>query len=278
MRSAYSDFPLVSLPNPEFIGAVYDEILQHAEEMDPKECCGIVCVVKGKARYIRITNISKDNSEFIMDPTEYADVCDTMLDEMVCIVHSHPTELPNPTQADIVGCEGSQLPWYIINPKTREDFYFQPTGFKINLKGRTWCYGVLDCYTIIQDYYADLGITLERWPTPPNWWDDPSSPDYYVEWYPRVGFRRLDDVSELEPHDIILMQFGKYNKFCHAAIYVGDNKILHHPIGRLSGVDAYNGTWRKVSGIFLRHTELDTRKTEAAAAAKTEEENVNQDG
>jgi cell wall-associated NlpC family hydrolase len=39
----------------------------------------------------------------------------------------------------------------------------------------------------------------------------------------------------------------------HVAIYIGDNKILHHVQGRLSSRDVYGSYYQKVTAKILRH-------------------------
>ena len=33
---------------------IRDQILQHSQAEQPKECCGVVCVVKGRRRYFPV--------------------------------------------------------------------------------------------------------------------------------------------------------------------------------------------------------------------------------
>jgi cell wall-associated NlpC family hydrolase len=42
----------------------------------------------------------------------------------------------------------------------------------------------------------------------------------------------------------------------HAAIYLGNNTILHHLVDRLSSKDVYGGYWLKATVCVLRHKEL----------------------
>lgn len=73
----------------------------------------------------------------------------------------------------------------------------------------------------------------------------------YLDHFEEAGFVQVDEV-ELRPHDAILMQAGA-DRPNHAAIYLGDNLILHHFFGRLSSRDVWGGYWRKCATHFLRH-------------------------
>ena len=39
----------------------------------------------------------------------------------------------------------------------------------------------------------------------------------------------------------------------HAAIYIGNGLVLHHPRDRLSCKDVYGGIWQKHTVMHLRH-------------------------
>jgi len=96
---------------------IKSEILQHAIHDSPIECCGLIAVVKGRMQYFWCENIAETPDEhFILDG--WKEVEDQ--GEVIAIVHSHPTTNPEPSVADKVACEKSELPWFIVNPNTRE--------------------------------------------------------------------------------------------------------------------------------------------------------------
>jgi cell wall-associated NlpC family hydrolase len=63
------------------------------------------------------------------------------------------------------------------------------------------------------------------------------------------GFYRVFD---LKVGDVILIQVHA-NVPNHAAIYIGNEKIMHHVAGRLSKTDPYGGYWLKHSHSIYRH-------------------------
>ena len=68
--------------------SVMSLIMTHAKEDSPKECCGLVAVVKGKRRYFPCKNLADTPDEhFVLDPADYAAVEDK--GEIVAVVHSH---------------------------------------------------------------------------------------------------------------------------------------------------------------------------------------------
>jgi proteasome lid subunit RPN8/RPN11 len=226
---------------------VLENIYKHIETELPREACGVVIVEIGKQVYIPCRNISENKKDFILSPEDYANAEDR--GGIILVVHSHPFISPQPSQADLVGCESSKLPWLIINWPTKASHYFEPNGYKAPLIGREFSQGILDCLTLIQDYYKDnLNIDLKSpWFRAEKWWE--REENRYVESAPENGFFPV-----VEPilHDVLLMQVGSPVPN-HAAVWVGDNKILHHQLGRLSTIDVYGGWYRKVTTHVFRH-------------------------
>jgi proteasome lid subunit RPN8/RPN11 len=228
------------------------EILKgHAALEYPRECCGLLIVSKGKQKYIQCTNLSKTSEHFIISPEDYAKAEDT--GEVLAIVHSHPNASPNPSQADLVSCEKTGLPWIIISWPSGTTHTFYPNGYKPPLMGRTFVYGVLDCYTIVRDYYKEvLNIDLKDPDRGEDgWWN--KGQNLYLDNAESFGFVRV--FEDPKPHDVILMAVASPVP-SHAAVYLGDNIILHHQEGRLSTKDVYTGWYRKVTTHVFRHKDL----------------------
>lgn len=221
-------------------------LIDHAKQEYPRECCGVMVVIKGKERYIPCRNISENSQEFIIDPLDYAAAADK--GEIVKICHSHVNRSPKPSQADIAGCNKSGLPWVIVSVPSGEQVEFKPDDYGVPLIGRQFHHGVIDCYTIIRDYYAqELGIDIPDFDRSDNWWH--GEDNLYLDGYAKAGFERVDD---LQKHDVILMQLAS-NKPNHGAVYIGNNQIIQHQMNRLSSRDVYGGWYQKITTHYLRH-------------------------
>lgn len=231
----------------------------HAEASYPRECCGILCVVKGRERYIPCTNTAQGTEHFILPAEEYAAAEE--LGEIVAIVHSHPDASSEPSQADLVACEASGLQWHIVRvdlvegkPQAGELASIVPTGYKAPLVGRQFSHGVLDCYQLIVDWYQqERGVTLKQFARKDGWWDDGVS-DLYTEGFPQAGFVRIKDGDQPQVGDVILMQILARNGVPnHAAVYLGDGLMLHHLYMRLSSRDYFGGYFVENCRGILRY-------------------------
>lgn len=227
----------------------YTHILAHAKAEYPRECCGVVIIFKGREKYIPCRNVSPELGNFIIDKEDYANAED--IGEIVKIVHSHPSESPNPSAADLVAIEQTGIPWIIVNPLTEVFTETSPSGYKAPLIGRPFYHGLLDCYALVRDYYkSELNIDLPNYTREADWWD--KGFNLYTDNLEHAGFRR---VSDLQKHDMIVMYLNSRVPN-HAGVYLGDGIILHHVQGRLSSRDVYGGSWLKNTWCYARHVDM----------------------
>lgn len=224
-----------------------------AEAARQRECCGLVVLVGGKQCYIPCRNRAPSGQEFIIEETDWADAEDR--GDIQCVVHSHVGVPPAPSQADLIGIESTRLPWLIVNMPTGSHTITKPSGYEAPLIGRQFVHGVTDCYSLIRDYYRqELGIALKDYARDHEWWR--KGHNLYHELFDDAGFTpvRLEDLRE---HDVLLMRLAS-RVDNHGGIYLGNNRILHHPMTRLSGRDIYGkgSYWFKISSGGLRHRSL----------------------
>lgn len=225
-------------------------IREHAQAEYPREACGLIVVAKGRERYVPCRNVAKGSEHFVLPAEDYAAAED--IGEVVAVVHSHPDAPATPSEADLVSCEASCLPWHILSWPADDLRTIEPTGYEAPLVGRQFAHGVLDCYTLVRDWYQrNRGITLPDFPRRDDWWKH--GEDLYMQHYAEAGFMRLEKQDEPElPGDVILMQL-RSSVVNHAAVYLGDGLLLHHVHGRLSSRDVYGGYWREITRCVLRY-------------------------
>lgn len=227
-----------------------EKALAHAVLEAPREACGLVIIERGREVYVPCRNKATSNDHFVLDPNDYAAAEDR--GEIVGVFHSHPGAPAEPSEADRVSCEASGLAWYIVGLPSCAWMETRPCGYQAPLVGRQWAHGILDCYAIVRDYYAQvLGITLPNFHREDKWWLNGQS--LYSDNFGKAGFSEVP-FSELREHDVILMQIRSPVPN-HAGVYVGGNLILHHNADRLSSRDNYAEYLRRHTVKVLRYAE-----------------------
>lgn len=232
----------------------------HAIEAYPQECCGLVVRrVDGYEFYKRCRNLAATPQEhFIVDPQDRADAEDA--GEIIAVAHSHPNVAARPSQADKVMCEKSGLEWFIVHvsrdPDTKiissgEMVSFKPEGYVAPLLGRTFSHGVLDCYSLIRDYYKQqLDIELPNYERRDDWWVH--GDDLYMRHFRDAGFEQITD--GIKENDVIIMQI-RAKQPNHAGVYIGGGLVLQHMANRLSTRDVYDGYFRQVTRLIVRRVQ-----------------------
>ena len=232
------------------------DALLHAKEQDPKESCGLLLNIRGKEKYFPCQNLAITSHQcFIMNPEDF--VKGDELGEIIGIVHSHPTTPPVASEADKISCEESNLPWYIVNPKTEVWGYYEPCGFKAPLLGRPWVWGITDCLSLVEDWYLqEKGITFKKATrplTPEIFHENPQSKEDgdFNNYLNTAGFRLLEPNEKLQNGDVLAMSIlGK--GLNHVGIFL-DGDVLHHLGDRLSCKEPYNPWLLKCTGGRYRY-------------------------
>lgn len=247
--------------------AVTEAMYAHAREKAPEECCGLLIRVGRKLAYLPAANSAPNPlQDFRIDPEAWADAEDQ--GKVVAVVHSHPGQSARLSTADRTSMEASALPWVIIEVRQGEPvahLVHEPSGYQAPLVGRAFHHGVLDCYTLVRDYYQrELGIVLPDYEREDGWWD--RGQDLYADNFQAAGFEPVDP-ADLRQGDLIVMQV-RAEKANHAGVYLADGRlktepehhpvpggILHHLYGRDSKRDVFGGFWRESARFYMRHKE-----------------------
>lgn len=244
---------------------VIDAMYAHAREKAPEECCGLLIRAGRKLSYLPLANVAASpQQEFRIAAEDWAGAEDQ--GAVIAVVHSHPGQSARLSPADRTSMEATALPWVIIevregNPVTH--LVHEPTGYQAPLVGRPFHHGVLDCYTLVQDYYQrELGIILPHFEREDGWWE--KGQDLYADNFESTGFYPVGP-DDLRQGDLIVMQV-RSEKANHAGVYLADGRlktepdhhpvpggILHHLYGRDSKRDVFGGFWRESARFYMRH-------------------------
>jgi proteasome lid subunit RPN8/RPN11 len=214
------------------------QILNHAKQCGLAECCGFVIDNK---TYLPCKNISPTSTEtFEIAPDDWIQA--ELQGEITAVVHSHPDGLPILSQADQFYQKQTGLPWWLVcDNKIHKFRYIKP------LLGREFKHGETDCLTLVRDAYMLTGIDLPDYVRQDDWWHN--GQNLYLDLLPKNDFEQVRDIQE---GDVILVCLGSTTPN-HAAIYIGNQFILHHCPKRLSKRDLYSGFWRNYTHSIWRH-------------------------
>jgi proteasome lid subunit RPN8/RPN11 len=111
----------VRVPRP-----LLDEIVEHAHEDFPNECCGIVAVNGDRAvRVFRATNIHHSPTRFEIDGREVIGIMREIEDqgwELGSIYHSHTRTGAYPSQTDVnFAANWPDVAWLIVSLERQDD-------------------------------------------------------------------------------------------------------------------------------------------------------------
>ena len=229
------------------------QALAHAKRESPKEACGLIYVHNGKEKYLECSNLAEVPTEsFVLDPDDFEKAED--LGEIIEVIHSHPASSPLLSDLDKACMEWMKLPWSVVNPQTGVWSRGEPNGWKPPLVGRPYHWLVNDCWSVVRDWYKSHGVAVptlieER----PSKLKDFMQADMFDELSIIAGFFEIEnDTNSIQKGDLIFLT-GEQNIVSHCAVYIGDSRILHHEIGRLSSIDIYDEGTQNATRKMLRH-------------------------
>ncbi|MDZ5641663.1 C40 family peptidase [Enterobacter sp. A103] len=218
-------------------------ILAHAAACSPQEACGLVITTPAGEQYFPCENRHPDPTQFFeILPDDWLRAA--AAGDITAVVHSHPEGPSTLSVADRQAQRRTELPWWLVCDGRITVWRNIPP-----LTGRTFEHGVTDCYTLFRDAYALAGIQLPDFVREDDWWRH--GQNLYLDNLPSIGLYR---VMTPQPGDIILCCYGG-SVANHAAVYCGDQHILHHLPHQLSKREVYNHSWQRMTHSFWRHRE-----------------------
>jgi proteasome lid subunit RPN8/RPN11 len=222
------------------------DIEQHFENNYPREGCGVLGVVKGKLKWFPCDNVAEDENDFIIDSRQYIEVSQNA--DIVGIVHSHPDHSCEASEADIKSCNAVNIPYYIFSYPSMEMSILQPNKKEKNLYGRSYEFGVSDCFEAARDYYIKEGLNIPNRPLfEDNWWD--KELDYFTDDYIKTwGFTKVS--GPMKKGDLLIFTIQE-SVADHCGVYLGDDTFYHHAENRLSCRESLFPFWKKyITGVY----------------------------
>lgn len=125
-----------------------------------------------------------------------------------------------------------------------------------HLESMPFVQGKQDCFELARRFYRDnFGIEIRDYSRPNDW--DADTIDLLRHAPVREGFEIITSwrPQDIRPADAFCMSIGSSNAN-HIGIYLGDNKFIHHLVGRLSNVEEFRDFWVTRINYLLRHPDV----------------------
>ncbi|WP_031524705.1 C40 family peptidase [Siccibacter colletis] len=228
-------------------------ISAHVAAEYPKEACGVVIQAGRSQEYIPCRNISETPSDaFTISPEDKLAASEK--GEIIMVIHSHPDVVQLiPSELDRVQCDWSGVEWGIMSWPDGDFCTLSPREDR-DYVGRQWVLGFADCWSLIREWYQrEHGVVLGNYSVDYEWWVEGKENRYDDNWE-REGFVMVAP-ENMQPGDMIMMRV-QAPVTNHAAIYLGENLMLHHNFGSLSARVPYGKYYRDRTVRVVRHKEL----------------------
>lgn len=208
---------------------VPDDVFSYLE----KEKRAIVCQEKGKVCLSKFQDLYKAVAVFLKKANN---------------------EVFNLTDKEREEMNKLKLPFVTVGESKDFSEVFIPNQYFENQKyeGRPFLHGLFDCYTLVRDYYRKtfnimLPTNIQRtW----EWWLQ--GENLYLDNARNYGFV---ESSDIKPNDVLIMKLNS-DVPNHAAIYIGNNNILHHVCGRFSTAEEYNSFYKHNTAVIYRNINI----------------------
>lgn len=256
----------------EAFARLHHQVLEHAQRDHPREACGLLARNKrGAIVYHPCRNMAPESAardSFRIHPEDWAEAEDLSA-QILAVVHSHPDSDAHPSHADRWMCHESGLPWFVIAVPGGAWTLTLPEP--LPLLGREFHHGIVDCYTLVRDYYRQmLALELPNFERKDDWWQpgpngEPGA-DLYRKHFAVAGFvdlgrpaGRPDGDAQVRLHDVLLMRVQSQQEN-HAGVFVGPvhgvDCFMHHLMGGMSRREPWGGVYMNRCTAVLRHRSL----------------------
>ena len=234
----------------EKVSEFNDEILSSVKEYfltDRKsEKCGFIVDNEKELLFIPAKNISKQNNKnFIIDPSDYLAAAKS--GKIIACCHSHIKD-GSFSVSDIYNSFNHNIKYVLYNLKKDRFYFFDPQKFIKYKKyiDLSFELGKNDCANLICDFYKQqLNVDIPMRPILDNCknyeelkskklhiWDG----NLYKKNWDCFNFFKIKSFDELKIYDILIFNDISKNPV-HAAIYLGEELILHQTVGYPSRIE-----------------------------------------
>lgn len=231
-------------------------IIAYACAAPAQEVCGFVYQDEGGVHVYPCTNVTQDEEgsarAFEISNEEY--VAAAQLGRICAIYHSHSLGgSPEFSEGDLDLAKEMGLPIYLYVVDTQRWLSYVPPTYVLNPIGQIWHWGTQDCYETVRTHYRQQkGVYLGDYDRDETF--EGAAFSAITQYVTAEGFTPVSDPSLMRADDVLLFQTlgGAYPH--HLGVYLGEQMVLHHPLGGLSRRDPLDGKWLKRVHQVLRYT------------------------
>lgn len=227
--------------------ALEKEFQEYAIEQYPNEACAAVI----KNKLVKLENISNRAQETF----ELTSNDKLLIQKAQGLIHSHPNGQISPSAQDMLSQKEMRYPFGIMvvgQDSASKGVWWSDDTLSAPLEGRPFIHGIFDCYSLCRAYYKQSkSLVLPDFPRDDNWWL--TDQNMYLDNFTSAGFKEVESGDTFKVGDAFLMAI-QTKMPAHAAVYLGNDLILHHLRGRLSRSDRYSH-WRKYITNTVRYSE-----------------------
>lgn len=212
------------------------------------ESCGFVILrFNGPLDIIHCANVAADpTKDFAISARDQAAA--RAQGSVMYVWHSHPMAAPF-SDADRACADEACLPQRLFSIPDRTWYEYLPSSHRVPLEARPWAWGEADCLSIIRDYYRQqLNIHISDYDR-----DETTTNlgQMVMDGFEKEGFRKLPSTNLLQKHDVLIMRTNGSPQ--HMCVFVGNSRVLHHPLHGLSKLDLFSPAWRRRLHCVVRH-------------------------
>ncbi len=233
-------------------------IKEQALRESPNECCGLFYLPPDSFMPVAAPtkNIDKDPANFFtVCPKDYLMV--SLRGQIQAYYHSHIEESCF-SDFDKLVAEKLKLVSIMYCLKNDKFYEYSPVGHELPFVGRQYIIGMIDCFCLVKDYYAQTyNIAIEELENDYRFIEHkPDHPDnnkvhnVLSDHFESNGFVKVNNYKD---GNVVLMNTPDILSPVHCAIYREPNQILHHPFKKKSCLSLFTDIKKKYTTHIYRH-------------------------
>lgn len=230
---------------------VKNQMIEFAEKTPNEESCGFLYVTFTNVGFMPCENIAANKMEYFEISKEDYFNC-LKLGNIVGIFHSHTARLTTGfTQDDMDTAEEMEVPIYLYHLGDKSFKEYIPPSYNVNLEGQMFIFGQQDCFSLVRHYYRQKHqIFISDYDRDEHYLHQ--ADNRILDNFSNEGFVDIKIAGLPQKEDVFVFSNTR-DIPQHFAIFMGQGRVLHHPLGSLSKYDPFNGSWMRKCKLILRH-------------------------